>query len=107
MQCLGSYTEKSVRIRLVVVRSDECCAPGAEGTIGKKFYTANSEALVEAIVDETRYLRAPIVIGGGISHQVELDLSQSVQNSSTINTTGLTGIRPSSAILRDVSVSQR
>lgn len=95
-----------MRVRLVVVRSDECGAPGAESTIGKKFYTANSEALVEAIVDETRYLRAPIVIGGGITHQVDLNLLQSVQSLSTINTTELTGKRPSSAILRDVGVSQ-
>ena len=94
-------------VRLVIVRSNECGAPGAESTIDKKFYAANSETLVDAIVDETRYLRAPIVIRGGITHQVDLDLSQSVHSLYTINTTGLTGIRPSSAILRDMSGGQR
>jgi hypothetical protein len=107
MQCLGKNTEKSLRVWLVVVRSDECGAPGAESTIGKQFYTANSEALVETIVDETRYLGAPIVIGVDIAHQVDLDLSQCLQCLSTMNVMGLTGRRPSSAILRDVSVCQR
>jgi hypothetical protein len=59
-------------------RGDQRAAPGAESTIGKEFYTANSEALVDTMVDETRYLGAPIVIGGGITHHVELDLSQNV-----------------------------
>jgi hypothetical protein len=78
MDCLGKDTEKSLRVWLVVVRSDERGAPGAESTIGKQFYTANSESLVEAIVDETRYLGAPIVIGVEKAHQVDLDLSQSL-----------------------------
>jgi hypothetical protein len=78
MQCLGTDTEKSLRVRLVTVRGDECGSPGAESTISKEFDTATSEAFVEAIVDETRYLRAPIVIGVDITHQVDLDLSQSV-----------------------------
>src|SRR6267154_5551904 len=101
MQCLGRSTEKSPRIRLVIVRGDQCGAPGAESTIGKKLYTANSEALVETIVDKTRYSGAPIIIGGGMAHQVELDLSQSVLSVSTIYviTIRLTGRRPSSAIL--------
>jgi hypothetical protein len=69
MQCLGGHTEKPLSVRLVIVGGDQCGAPGAEGTIGKEFYTANSEALVETIVDETRYLGAPVVIRGGMSHQ--------------------------------------
>jgi len=84
MHCLGRETEKTPRAWLVVVRGDQCAAPGAESTIGKEFYTANSEALVETIVDKTRYLGAPVVIGGGITHHVELDLSQSVLSVSTI-----------------------
>jgi hypothetical protein len=78
MQCLGRDTEKSQRVRLVVVWSDECGAPGAESTIGKEFYTANGEALVEAIIDKTGYLGAPIVKGEGIAHQVYLDLSRKI-----------------------------
>jgi hypothetical protein len=85
MQCLGRGTEKSPRVWPVIVRGDQCGAPGAESTIGYEFYTANSEALVETIVDKTRYLGAPIVIGRGITHHVELDLSQSVLSVSTIH----------------------
>jgi NAD(P)H-dependent flavin oxidoreductase YrpB (nitropropane dioxygenase family) len=84
MQCLGRGTEKSPRVRLVIVRGDQCGAPGAKSTIDKEFYTANSETLVETIVDKTRYLGAPVVIGGGIAHHVKLDLSQSVLRVSTI-----------------------
>ena len=106
MQCLGTNTEKSMGVRLVGVRSDECGSPGAESTIGKEFHTATSEALVEAIVDETRYLGAPIIIGVDMAHQVDLDLSQNVHSLSIMNVMGLTGRRPSSAILRDVSHSE-
>jgi hypothetical protein len=74
VQCLRSGKEKPQRVRLVIVWSDEGGAPGAESTIGKEFYTANSEAFVEAIVDKTRYLGAPIVRGAGITHQVDFDL---------------------------------
>jgi hypothetical protein len=78
MQCLRRGKEKSQCVRLVIVRGDQCGAPGAESTIGKELYTTESEALVETIVDKTRYSGAPIIIGGGMAHQVELDLSQSV-----------------------------
>ena len=78
MQIFGRGKEKSPRVRLVVVRGDQCGAPGAESTIGKELYTANSEALVKTIVDEARYLGAPVVTGGGIAHQIEFDLSKSV-----------------------------
>lgn len=88
MQCLWRRTEKSPRVRLVIVRGDQCGAPGAKGTIGKEFYTANSEALVETVVDKTRNLGTPVVIGRGITHHVELDLSQSVLNISTIYVNG-------------------
>jgi hypothetical protein len=84
MQGLGRGTEKSPRVWLVIVRGDQCAAPGAESTIDKELYTANSEALVETIVDKARDLGAPVVIGGGITHHVELDLSQSVLSLSTI-----------------------
>jgi hypothetical protein len=84
MHCLGGYTEKSPRVWLIIVRGNQCAAPGAESTIGKEFYTANGEALMETIVDKTRYLGAPVVIGGGITHHIELDLSQSVLSVSTI-----------------------
>jgi hypothetical protein len=84
MQCLGRGTEKSPRVWLVIVRGDQCTAPGAESTIDKELYTANSEALVETIVDKTRYLGAPVVIGGSITHHVELDLSQSALSVSAI-----------------------
>jgi len=107
MQCLGRGKEKSLRVRLVIVRGDQCGAPGAESTIGKELYTTNSEALVETIVDKTRYSGAPIIIGGGIAHQVKLDLSQSVLSVSTIYEVELTGRRPSSATLHSVSVCQK
>ena len=42
---------------------------------------------METIVDKTRYLGAPVVIGGGIAHRVELDLSQSVLSVSTVYVT--------------------
>ena len=104
MQCLRRGKEKSPRVRLVIVRGDECSAPGAESTIGIEFYTANSEALVETIVDKTRYSGAPIIIGGAMAHQVELDLSRSVLIVSTIYEVELTGRRPSSATLHSVSI---
>ena len=84
MQCRRRDTEKSPRLWLVIVRGYQRGAPGAESAIGKELYTANSEALVETIVDKTRYLGAPVVIGGGITHDVELDLSQSVLSISII-----------------------
>jgi hypothetical protein len=107
MQCLGRGTEKSPRVRLVIVRVYQCGAPGAESAIGIELYTANSEALVETIVDKTRYSGAPIIIGGSIAHQIELDLSQSVPSVSTVYEVELTGRRPSSATLHhSVSVCQ-
>lgn len=102
MQCLRGGKEKSPYVRLVAVRGDQCSAPGAKGTIGKEFYTADSEVLVETIVNKTRYLGAPIIIGGRITHQVELDLSQSEFSLSIIYEVELTGSRPSSAILHNV-----
>jgi len=84
MHCLGRDTKKSPRVWLVIVRADQCAAPGAESTISEEFYTANGEALVETIVDKTRYLGAPVAIRGGITHHVELDLSQNVFSVSTI-----------------------
>jgi hypothetical protein len=84
MYCLWRGTEKPPSVRLVIVRGDQRGAPGAESTIDKEFYTANREAFVETIVDKTRYLGAPVVIGGGIVHHVELDLSQSALSVSTI-----------------------
>ena len=104
MQRLWRGKEKSLCVRLVVVGGDQCGAPGAEGTIGKEFYTADSEALVETIVDKTRYFVAPIIIGGVIAHQIEPDLSQSVLSISTISEVELTGRRPSSATLHSVSI---
>ena len=56
MQRLGRCAKESLRVWFVVVRSDECGAPGAEGAIGKEFDTADSEPFVETIVDKARYL---------------------------------------------------
>jgi hypothetical protein len=68
VQCLGSGAEKSQRVGFIVVRSDECGSPRAEGTIGEEFDTADSEPFVEAIVNQARYLGAPIIIGGSVAH---------------------------------------
>jgi len=99
MQYLRRDDEKSLRVRFVTVRGDECGAPGAKSAVGNEFHTADCEAFVETIVDQMRYLRSPIVIGGDSPHQVNLDLSQGVHSLSTIDMKGLTGRRPSSAIL--------
>ena len=68
VQRLGRDAEKSRRVRFVVVRRYECGSPGAEGAIGKEFHTADCEAFVETMVDEARYLGAPIVIGRNVAH---------------------------------------
>jgi hypothetical protein len=68
MQRLGRGAKDSLRVWFVVVRGDECGAPGAEGTIGKEFHTADGEPFVETIVDKARYLGAPIFVRGNVSH---------------------------------------
>jgi hypothetical protein len=68
LQCLGRGAKESLRVWFIMVRSDERGAPGAEGAIGKEFDTADSEPFVETIVDKARYLGAPIVIGGNVTH---------------------------------------
>jgi hypothetical protein len=73
-QSRGRDAEESLRVRFVVVSGYECGSPGAEGAIGKEFHAADCEAFVETIVDKTRYLGAPIVIGCNVAHQVKLDL---------------------------------
>jgi len=73
VQRLGRCKKKPLRVGFVAVRCDECGAPGTEGTISKEFHAADCEAFVEAIIDDTRYLGAPVVIRRGTPHQVELD----------------------------------
>jgi hypothetical protein len=68
VQCLGSGAEKSQRVGFIVVRSDECGSPGAEGAISEEFDAADSKPFVKTIINQARYLGAPIIIGGDVAH---------------------------------------